>query len=85
MPEQLIGRVTHFFSQAMVAGILITDGELQVGDIIKIHGHTTDFQQAIDSMQVEHQKVLKAKPGDNIGIKVKDKVREHDVVYKVTA
>ncbi len=83
MPEEEIGKVASFFSKIGVAAIDITKGVLNVGDKIHFKGHTTDFEQNVDSIQIEHQTVPQAKPGDSIGIKVKDKVRDHDVVYKV--
>lgn len=85
MEEIKIGVVTHYFGKAMVAGIDITEGELKVGDTIHIKGHTTDFSQKIDSMQIEHQSVPVATKGQSIGIKVADHTREHDAVYKVIA
>ncbi|MFB3894919.1 MAG: translation elongation factor-like protein [bacterium] len=85
MEEVKIGVVTHYFGKAMVAGIDITDGELKVGDTIHIKGHTSDFSQKIESMQIEHQSVPAASKGQSIGIKVADHVREHDAVYKVIA
>ena len=84
MTEQLIGTVTHYFSKAQVAGIDITDGELHVGDTIHILGHTSDFNQVINSMQIEHAAVESVKVGDQIGIRVADHAREHDKVYRVT-
>jgi translation elongation factor EF-1alpha len=83
MPEEEIGKVASYFSKIGVAAIDITKGTLKVGDKIHIKGHTTDIEQDIDSIQIEHQSVPEAKPGDSIGIKVKDRVRDHDVVYKV--
>jgi len=83
MPEERIGRVTEYFARIGVAGIQITDGSLRVGDTIHIKGHTTDFQQVVDSIQVEHQVVQEAGPGTLVGMKVRDRVRAHDVVYKV--
>ena len=83
MPEEEIGKVSDYFAKIGVAAIELT-GSLSVGDTIHIKGHTTDFEQKVDSMQIEHQSVEKANPGDSIGIKVKDRVRDHDVVYKVT-
>jgi translation elongation factor EF-1alpha len=83
MPEQKIGEVMKFFSKANVAAIKITEGSLQVGDRIKIKGHTTDFEDQIQSMQIDNRPVEKAEPGQMIGIKVKDRVREKDIVYKV--
>lgn len=84
MAEQLIGKVTHYFGKANVAGIEITAGELHVGDTIHIKGHTSDFTQAIDSMQIDGAAVELAKVGDEIGIKVGEHAREHDEVFRVT-
>jgi len=83
MVEEKIGIVEHFFTKIGVAAIRITDGELKIGDTIHIVGATTDFRQKVESMQINRQSVDVAKPGDEIGIKVIDRVREHDVVYKV--
>jgi len=77
-----IGKVTHFFSKISV-GVIELSKTLKVGDKIRIKGATTDFKQKIDSMQIEHEKIEKAKAGQSIGLKVKDHVREHDTVYKV--
>ncbi|MFH1347602.1 MAG: hypothetical protein ABIH22_02825 [Candidatus Margulisiibacteriota bacterium] len=78
--EKILGMVDHFFGHISVAAIKIK-APITVGDVVHIKGHTTDFTQKIDSMQIEHQNVAKAKKGDDIGIKVKDKVRQHDIVY----
>jgi len=83
MVEEKIGVVEHFFTKISVAAIKLTDGELRVGDTIHIVGATTDFKQKVDSMQINRQSIEVAKPGDEIGIKVIDRVRENDVVYKV--
>jgi translation initiation factor IF-2 len=83
MAEQLIGQVTHYFGKAQVAGIKITDGGLAVGDTIHIVGHTSDFTQKVDSMQIDRAPVESAKVGDEIGIKVSEHAREHDNVYRV--
>jgi len=80
--EKEIGKITHFFSNISVSVIKLS-GALAVGDNIHIKGATTDFQQKINSMQIEHKKVEKAKKGQSIGLKVKEPTREHDVVYKV--
>jgi translation elongation factor EF-1alpha len=85
MPEEEVGKISDYFKKINVAAIEITKGSLSVGDTIHIKGHTTDFTQTVDSMQIEHQSVPTAKAGDSIGIKVKDVVRDSDVVYKVTA
>jgi translation elongation factor EF-Tu-like GTPase len=84
MEEKKIGEVIKFFSKISVAAIRLSEGSLKVGDNIHIVGHTTDISQTIDSMQIENKNVQEAGPGADIGIKVKDRVREHDVVYKVT-
>lgn len=83
MPEEEIGKVSDYFAKIGVAAIELT-GSLSVGDTIHIKGHTTDFEQKVESMQIEHQNVEKANPGDSIGIKAKERVRQHDAVYKVT-
>ena len=83
MDEEKIGVVSHYFGNIKVAGIEITDGELAVGDTIHIKGHTSDFTQTIDSMQIEHEDVEKASVGDSIGLRVVEHAREHDIVYKV--
>ncbi|MHC4218854.1 MAG: EF-Tu/IF-2/RF-3 family GTPase [Planctomycetota bacterium] len=83
MSEQLIGTVTHYFGKAQVAAIEITEGELHVGDTIHVVGHTSDFTQKIDSMQVDHAAVDSAAPGDQIGIRVSEHAREHDQVFRV--
>ena len=84
MPEEKVGEVMKFFSKPSVAAIKLTDGELKIGDRIKFKGHTTDFEDQVQSMQIENKAVDKAGPGEMIGIKVKDRVREKDLVYKVT-
>lgn len=83
MPEEEIGSVTHYFNKINVAAIELT-GELEVGDTIHIQGHTSDFTQPVESMQIEPDSVEKAGPGDQIGIKVTERAHEHDTVYKVT-
>jgi putative protease len=82
--EEKIGVITHYFGKINVAAIQLTDGELRVGDTIHIRGHTSDFTQTVDSMQLEHDKVESAKVGEGIGIKVIEHAREHDEVFKVT-
>ena len=83
-PEQgkLIGKVTHFFSHISVAVIELSD-VLNVGDTIRIVGGETDFNQTVDSMEIEHEKVQTAKPGDSVGTKVAQKVRDGYKVYKL--
>jgi putative protease len=82
MEKKEIGRVSHYFGKPSVAAIVLTDA-LKVGDKISIQGHTTDFETVVESIQIEHDSLDEAKAGDNVGIKVPDKVREHDVVYKI--
>ncbi len=83
MAEQEVGVVEQFFAHPVVAAIKVT-GSINAGDTIHIKGHTTDIVQTIESMEIENGKIETAKPGDEIGIKVKDRVRPHDRVYKVT-
>jgi len=83
MPEEQIGRVTHYFGKVSVAGIEVTANELKVGDTIHITGHTTDFTCAIESMQIQNNDVERATKGDDVGIKVPERVRPHDIVYRV--
>ena len=83
MSEKAIGTVTHYFGKIQVAGIRITEGTLRVGDKIHIQGHTSDFVQSIDSIQIDGKAVDEAVAGDEIGIKVVEHAREHDAVYKV--
>jgi len=83
MEEKKVGEVIKFFGKIGVAAIRLTEGGMQVGDHLRIVGHTTDLVQSLDSMQMENQDVLEAGPGADIGIRVKDKVRDHDVVYKI--
>ncbi len=84
MEEKKIGEVIKFFGKISVAAIRLSEGSLKVGDQIHIVGHTTDLSQTVESMQIENKNVQEAGPGADVGIKVKDRVREHDVVYKVT-
>lgn len=83
MEEKMIGRVTHYFTGIGVATIEITDDTLNVGDTIHFKGHTSDFQQKVESIEVEHQPIQQAKPGDVIGLKVIEHARENDIVYKI--
>ena len=84
MVEEKIGIVEHFFTNVNVAAIRITGGELKLGDTIHFVGSTTDFKQKIDSMQIDRKPVEMVKSGDDVGIKVKDRVREQDIVYKIS-
>jgi len=84
MAEVKIGKVTDYFAKIGVVALEIENGELHVGDTIHFLGRNTDFVQKINSMQIEHQSVDSAKPGEGVGIKAKDRVRHGDEVYKVT-
>lgn len=83
MAEEKIGEVVKFFSKPSVAAVKILSGDLNVGETIKFFGHTTDFQETIISMEVNNAKVDRAVPGDFIGIKVADRVRPGDEVFKI--
>ncbi len=81
--EVAVGVVTHYYSHLGVAVVQVNTGELRPGDTIRVKGHTTDITQQIASMEYEHQHVDRAIPGQSVGIKVADHVREHDIVYVV--
>jgi len=84
MAEEKIGEVVKFFAKPSVAAVKIISGELNVGDKVKFTGFTTDFELTIESMEVNNEKVEKAVSGDYIGLKVIDRVRPGDEVFKVT-
>ena len=84
MAEEIkIGIVFSYFSKAGVAAIKLTDGGLKVGDTIHIKGNTTDFTQKVESIQIEHEILKEAEKGLDIGIKVNEKVRSNDIIYKI--
>jgi len=83
MAEEIIGKVSDFFARPVVAGIELTAG-LKVGDKIHIKGHTTDLEMTVESMQIDNAQAAEAGAGDSIGVKVSDRVRSGDTVYKVT-
>jgi len=83
MPDTEIGRVNDYFAKIEVAGIDLSDS-LTLGDTIRIAGHTTDFSQTVESMQVEHGPVEHADAGQAVGIRVADRCRIGDRVYKVS-
>ncbi len=82
MREERVGVVDHYYTRLGVATVTL-EGELKRGDTIHIKGHTSDFVQKVDSMQIEHHPVEKAEKGSKVGIKVVEHAREHDTVYKV--
>lgn len=77
-----IGIVTHYYSHLSVAIVQLETGNLHVGDFIHIKGHTSDFSQPVESMEIDHVHVSEASPGQSFGLRVKEHAREHDVVYK---
>jgi len=79
--EKQVGKILHYYSKIGVAVIQLTD-TLKIGDQIRINGHTTDFNQQVDSMQSEHKLIEKAGKGETVGLKVRQRVREGDIVYK---
>ena len=84
MPEVEIGKVSDFFKKPVVAGIEL-EGPLKVGDKIHVKGHTTDQELVVRSMQIDNKEVKEANAGDSVGIKIRDRARQGDLVYKVTA
>ena len=82
-PGERIGVVTHYYSHLSVATLRLESGTLRVGDTIRVRGHTTDFSQRVDSLEVNHAPVTEVGPNDDFGLKVIEHAREHDVVYKV--
>jgi hypothetical protein len=82
-PGDRIGVVTHYYSHLSVATLRLESGTLHVGDVIHIHGHTTDFNQRVESLEVNNAPVTEVGPNDDFGLKVIQHAREHDVVYKV--
>jgi hypothetical protein len=81
--EDLVGIITHYYSELMVAVLQMNQGTLRVGDRIHVKGHTSDFEQAVGSMEIEHQHVEQVEAGQVAGLKVIDHAREHDQVYKI--
>jgi hypothetical protein len=77
-----IGIVTHYYSHLSVAIVQLETGTLRVGDVIHIKGHTSDFSQPVESMEIDHVHVSECRPGQSFGLRVKEHAREHDVVYK---
>lgn len=82
MSEEMIGTVSDFFARPVVAAIELT-AALKLGDKIRIKGHTTDLELNVQSMQIDNAAVEEAKAGDSVGVKIPDRVRKGDTVYKV--
>ncbi len=82
--EERIGTVTHYYSHLSVAVVRLDSGSLRVGDTIHITGHTSDFRQRVESMEIEHQPVTEVSAGQEFGLSVTEHARDNDTVYKVT-
>jgi len=83
MAEDQVGVVVNFYVKPSVAAIKVTGGSIRKGDLLKYKGHTTDFTEEVTSIEIENQPVEEAKSGDMVGVKVKERVREKDRIYKV--
>lgn len=81
--ERRVGTVTHYFDEPEV-GALDLEEEIEVGDVLRFQGHTTDFSQEVTSLEIDHEPVELAGPGDEVALKVDERVREGDVVYRVS-
>ena len=83
MPEEQVAVIVKFFAKPSVAALEVTNGSIRKGDLLRYRGHTTDFTEEVTSMEIDNKPLEEAKVGDLIGIKVKERVRENDKVYKV--
>ncbi len=83
MSEEEVGRIVKFFAKPSVAALEVTNGIIKPGDTLKFKGHTTDFTDAVGRIEIDNQEVQEAKAGDLVGIRVTERVRENDKVYKV--
>jgi putative protease len=83
--EERVGTVTDYYKKIGVAAVRLDAGGLAVGDTIRVHGHTTDFTQPVESLQLEHRPVQQAAQGAEVAVKVRERVRKHDVVLRVRA
>lgn len=83
MPEIKIGTVEDYFGKVGVIAFHVEGEEIAIGDTIHVKGHTTDFQEVVDSIQIDKQPVQRAGPGSNVGIKSKEKARKGNIIYKV--
>jgi translation elongation factor EF-1alpha len=83
MAEEQVAVVVKFFAKPGVAALKVTGGSIKKGDLLRYKGHTTDFEEVVGSMEVDNQPVDEAKAGDLVGVKIKERVRESDKVYKV--
>jgi translation initiation factor IF-2 len=83
MPEEQVAVVVKFFAKPSVAALEVTNGNIKKGDLLRYKGHTTDFTEEVSSMEIDNQPVDEVKVGGLVGLKVKERVREKDKVYKV--
>ena len=83
MEEQEIGYISNYYNKISVAAVEVTAGTVSVNDTLHIKGHSTDFELKADSIQIDHAPVTEAKQGDSIGLKVPEKVKRKDKVYKI--
>ena len=83
MAEDQIGVVVNYYAKLGVAAVKVTSGTIKTGDLLKYKGHTTDFTETVTTMEIENQPFEQAQAGDLVGVKVKERVREKDKVYKV--
>lgn len=83
LPQEPIGRVTHYFPKVRASAVMIERDRIQPGDILYFKGHTTRFKQKVESLQVNRQPVSEASPGEEVGIQVRARTREHDLVFKL--
>ena len=80
---KIVGEVTHYFPHVKAGVIKVTGGKVVIGDTLQIKGHTTDLKQKVKSMQIDNVPIKQAKPGQEIGLLVNKRVRQHDTVYKL--
>ena len=83
LPSEPIGRVTHYFSKAKATALLIERDGIRVGDVLYFKGHTTNFKQTVKSLQIDRRPVPQAEPGEEVGIRVRSRTRERDLVFKL--
>lgn len=83
MGEDQIGVVVNYYAKLGVAAVKVTSGTIKTGDLLKYKGHTTDFTETVTTMEIENQPFEQAQAGDLVGVKVKERVREKDKVFKV--
>ncbi|OGL00131.1 MAG: hypothetical protein A3E31_06880 [Candidatus Rokubacteria bacterium RIFCSPHIGHO2_12_FULL_73_22] len=83
--EEKVGVVTDYYSRLGVAAVRLDSGALEVGDTVRVRGHTTDVTQAVESLQVEHRAVQRAERGTEVALKVRERVRRHDAVLRLRA